>query len=361
MDLSSQTLTKTQFEALGDYTNIIYLNLSDIKITNGDLEITDESLLNTIINNTLQKLTKLERVNLNGIINLSQITFVKTTPNLYELNLLETKVKTVQTNVAGDVVYGVDDVNNVSYSIDESGKKTYTIEKEHYVGLELLNDYPKGIRVLHLNCLGIDLGKINKAMNSVYKAYAASRWSSNRKNFWTDNGEVLETLKNCSGITSIWWDGYTDLRSYTLDLSAMDTLTTFYCSGSNFGFNVIFPSSLTFFRALMSPDVNADMSRVMGDLRIDFSASEPSLVKKVLISLNDSVNLTIRDTYASTCFRGYTDLSLFKEIYLARENKKINLVELKIIDYQNGTRVQKKITSLNGIECVNGLQILNLA
>ena len=346
---------------MGDYTKIIYLNLANITLKNGDSVITDEDTINSTVNTTLQKLTSLERICLDGMTSLSQITFVKSTPKLYELKLFGTKVKTVQTDSNGDVTYGVDDEKNVSYSTDASGKKVYTISKEHYTGLELLNDYTKNIRILSVNCTGTDLGKINTAMNSVYKVAAASRFGYESYNFYTDNGDVLVSLKNCSGISGIWWKGYADMRDYTLDLSGMTSLTTFSCSGNNFCFNVIFPSSLTFFRDLQEPSVFADLSRVTGELRIDFSASTPALIKKELASLNDNINLTVRDTYASTSLSGYTDFSIFKEIYEARGNKKINLVEFTFIDYRNGERVHNKITSLNGIEYVSGLQILNLA
>ena len=138
LSLKSENVNVDNFKTLKGKSNIIKLDLQNLKLTktSGNIEVAiNENEYNEILNDVLATLTKMKYLNLNDISGLNTISFVTNMNELCEICLENTNVTT-----------GTEDAR---------GKNT---------GLELLNNI-ETMRSLAINNNSIDLSKITQTLN----------------------------------------------------------------------------------------------------------------------------------------------------------------------------------------------------
>jgi len=352
LDLNGQTLSVEQFEELGKYSKIEILNLTNLKLSENDAIITNESRLNSIINNTLKKLTKLTDISIWGI-SMSSIEFVKNTPDLKGIHFWNTKVTTVQTNETGEIIYGVADINKVTYERENGLIVGFSTTSDNYIGLELLETYTPKMRNIVCNNSTIDFSRIPETSKNCIA-------SANRSKFEARYGLTCSSQVSCKTLEKLDWTGFSgnmNLTPYcwgggwTLDLSKSN-ITHIYGSQSGPNFNVIAPKGLRFIRWCVGDTL--DLSKLdgstSGSLIINFGWSSRSSMIAILSTLPDGFTLY----EINSCSNLMTsDFSFFESLYNNKNQSKISINRI-VIEVSNNTTC----TSLYGLRYVDDLSTL---
>lgn len=222
LDLSNSTYEINFFKtSLTGKTNIKYLSLKNLKLTDelGSI-ITNENTINTTLNDILKTLTNLQTLQLQGIPQIKEITFVNNVINLTELDLRGTKVTT-----------GTKDSNGA------------------YTGLELLNQKGTKLKTLAIDSTNttapINLVNIQNTINRLRNGMQTGCWVCG---FGNDGGliasdTIYKTLENCTTMTTLYIGRHNIAYSnVSLNLSNCTSLNSVWFCGMSGTFN--FPKSL---------------------------------------------------------------------------------------------------------------------
>ena len=206
LDISSQTISKNEFEGLTSCTKLKILNMKNTKIINNE---TTEELssgdINELFNRIIPNFSELTQLSLYGFSNLTDIRFLKNLSKMERLDLRNTGILTGQKN-----------------SSDE------------YIGLENVNELTK-IKQLGVNNSGTDLSKIQKCLNRLTNEENSTTADIFGKWSWgltCNNTSVWKTLGNCSELEHLYIrtesEGYVD-KSLELDLTSCSKLSDIQC------------------------------------------------------------------------------------------------------------------------------------
>ncbi len=348
VNLNGQTITLSQFNQLGTYTNIKYLDLKDIKIKTSD---TDENLIdssetniNSVVNNVLKNITNLKYLRLcsnssSSLRNLSEITFVKGKDgikgnddiNLVELDAIGTSLSTRKLNGDGT---------------------TSTYEN----GVILLNDFCSDLRVLMFSGEYTILSDLNNCLKRTL-SYSQKSWfyPENTSTLYGLNETSLATLDECEGLTSIGLRGFAPATRIDWDFSNLEGLKSFSCSWFCQNFSLKFPDSCNsiVFDVFQG---SCNLSN-LSSFNLSTHSTGRAELKKILKSVSKDSIISSLDFRFGNGF-GYTakDFDLFKELY-DEMGYKLNIKKLVGSD---NLRAAESLTSLKGIEYINDLEILSL-
>ena len=345
VNLYNQEITQSQFETLGTYTNIKYLNLKYIKIYEVDDEnnkqlITEQDEINTLVTSVLKKIENLQYLELSAkqgtsFEKLSNLTFLKgVNPSdstddisLKELWALGTEITT-----------GVKDLNG------------------NEISLELLNTYCKEIGVLCINNENTNLQLIESTLKRCFEKETWSHFYSQYRNFWTNNVSVFESLSLCTGLTSISFNHLSFSGEGDLDLSNLKDLTYYYVAGGTTFKSLKFPENITTARVSYFAG-NIDFSKVKKLKTLSFYADTTTQLDILKNSL---------ETFSPDCeidyFEGNSKIFTLGEKYfkvldeLNKSSVHLNIKEIALNNQSSNTDIK----SLKGIEDLVNLQIITL-
>jgi len=364
VNLDGQTITEGQFETLGTYTNIKYLNLNKVKIlskVNSTSIITSQSDINTLANNVLKKIKNLKYLNVSSASgcsfeNFNDITFIKGVRLddnsddiiLKELSANATKLSTKKPVISGDVVTWEDYENGLKLldAIRYNSTLVY--------GAEIVN-------------LSVDEGHINFGSFSTTSKNVASRypepsyfWGSTKRGLWCTNVDAFNTIINISNLKNFAMANGGANGAF-LDFSET-SLENFSSGYSTIMFGMKFPPTLKSSYQCGGRDNSSstkrgvDYSLCNSTLKtIDIHGASRVSVAYSLGTLPSGFVLEKLGLRFYNVIYDCTDLILFKNVYDIRgENLKIH----EIYDNGGGSLVST-FTSLNGIQYVDDLETLN--
>ena len=354
VNLRDQTITKDQFEAIGNYKNIKWLDLYDVKIQNSETDkaiVTKKEDINKLATDVLKKLKNLKYLRIRSssgksFSNFNDLTFLKGENvndasddiDLIELDCLYTKVST-QEEIEGKWV----DYDN---------------------GLKLLNTKREGLDTLYcsgmtnLNCSEehTDFSSISDFTCRIAKTAPQSYFNTTGyRGLFCYNVKAMSTVSGCTDLTAFCTS--VGLKGIVYDFSNCNKLTKVHINYAGNSAEWILPSSCTY----------ANLDNSGGSAKFDLSRCRD--IELVMNQSNEAAAVNLfkgfdrETTVKSVSFKGKfgdqcIDFSMFKEAYESREEEdrfKVKIKKFIITSYNNLT-----VTSLNGFEYIEGLEELEI-
>ena len=366
VNLDSQTITKSQFESLGTYKNIKYLNLKNLKIIgkdeeNNDYLINNKDEINMLITSVLKNITNLQYLNVDSTVPTAR----NEGTSLYNLNDLSFIKGVDLTNSEDDILLREIRASNTLLSTQEQDEEG--VWKNYNNGLILLDEkrvgsdeiYGKNMGCLIISEEHINLGDMNQTTKLLVERRTASNFGRDYYGLIAimNKAKIISSISNCVGLERVLLMSGLGAADTKLDLSNNTSLTYFNTHWGYENGEVILPMSCS--------EVSLHIWETSG--RIKFAGEGTPHITELTMNSTKRAGLisflsqlpagTIIDRIqfrVSNVFDGVdnTDLDFFEEVYNAR-NSKLQIKGI-LLSYTS-----TKLKSLKGLEYIDGLETID--